>query len=71
MSLRTGKGVGGGGCAQVYALNTTDWKGSVIASLDCVAYNVVENGIVYPSFSLDGMVPYQVITIPSTLNPKP
>jgi hypothetical protein len=28
--------------------------------LDCVAYNVMENNVVYPSFSMDGMVPYQV-----------
>ena len=39
-------------------------QGALLGSIDCVAYNVVENGNIYPSFSLDGMVPYQVTMEP-------
>jgi cysteine-rich repeat protein len=48
------------GCPLVYALNVSDWHGAVLARIGCVAYNVIESGAMYPSFSLDGMVPYQV-----------
>ena len=53
-------GASASSCADIYALNVSTWTGSIIASTGCVAYNVIENGAMYPSFSLDGMVPYQV-----------
>ena len=47
-------------CVELYAFNITSTEGYTFASLPCVAYNVIEGGNIYPSFSLDGMVPYQV-----------
>ena len=47
-------------CIQLYSFNTSSMEGEIVASIDCIAYNVIENGIIYPSFSLQGMVPYQV-----------
>jgi cysteine-rich repeat protein len=49
-------------CVQVYGFNVTGSSsgGSLLANIECVVYNVVEKGLMYPSFSIAGMVPYQV-----------
>lgn len=47
-------------CVKLFAFNISSMYGTVLANVGCTGYNVIENGIVYPSFSLDGMVPYQV-----------
>ena len=50
----------GGACVQLHAYNTTSGSGALLASLECIAYNVFEGGLIYSSFSMDGMIPYQV-----------
>ena len=51
-------------CIHVYSFNTTAGKGSLVVSIECVVYNVLEKGLIYPSFSIAGMVPYQVTKDP-------
>jgi cysteine-rich repeat protein len=53
-----------GTCVEVYSFNTTTMAGALLGSIECVAYNVIESGTMYPSFSLDGMVPYQITKEP-------
>lgn len=48
------------GCVHVYAFNATSSRGTLLASIECVVYNVIEKGLIYPSFSIAGMVPYQI-----------
>lgn len=47
-------------CIQVYGFNITSATGSLLTSIECVVYNVIEKGLVYPSFSISGMIPYQI-----------
>jgi cysteine-rich repeat protein len=47
-------------CVHVYSFNVASGSGALLASIDCIVYNVIEKGLIYPSFSIAGMVPYQI-----------
>ena len=48
-------------CVELYSIDLDTYNMAVLGGVDCVAFDVIENGITYPSFSMDGMVPYRVL----------
>lgn len=48
-------------CAEIYGLDLTTFETTLIGGIDCVAFNVVEVGKTFTSFSMDGMMPYRVL----------
>ena len=48
-------------CVDVYTVDLESYKVALLGSIECVAFNVVEAGKTYPSFSMDGMVPYRIL----------
>ena len=59
----------GATCVHIYGFNTTitttsNAPGTLLGSIECVVYNVIEKGLIYPSFSIVGMVPYQITKEP-------
>lgn len=48
-------------CVEIYGLDLTTFETALIGSVDCVAFNVVEVGKTFTSFSMDGMKPYRVL----------
>jgi cysteine-rich repeat protein len=57
-------------CAEIYGVDLTSFATTLLGSVDCVAFNVVESGRTFTSFSMDGMMPYrvQLEACPSQLN---
>jgi cysteine-rich repeat protein len=48
-------------CVDVFTVDLETYKVALLGSLECVAFNVVEAGKQYPSFSMDGMTPYRIL----------
>lgn len=51
-------------CVEIHGVDLDTFKVSLLGTMDCVAFNVIENGRKYPSFSMEGMVPYRVLREP-------
>ena len=48
-------------CVEVYGVDLNTFERSLLGTVDCVVFNVMEVGKTYTSFSMDGMIPYRVL----------